>query len=99
MILEIAQIEVRPESEARFEAAVAEAAPLFSGSEGCRSFDLHRSVEFPSRYRLVVGWDSIDAHMVGFRGSPAFERWRALVSPYFAAPPQVEHVEKVLEGF
>lgn len=99
MLLEIAEIDVKPGSEAEFEAGVAAASPLFQASEGCRNLTLHRSVEFPSRYRLIVTWESLEAHTVGFRGSPAFDQWRALVSPYFAAPPRVEHVEKVFEGF
>ena len=99
MLLEIAEIEVKPGSEAQFEAGVAAAAPLFKGSAGCLGMSLHRSFEFPSRYRLIVRWESLEAHTVGFRQSPAFEQWRALVSPHFAAPPRVEHVEKVFEGF
>lgn len=99
MLLEIAEIEVKPGSEMEFEAAVAAATPLFKQSEGCLNMGLHRSIEFSSRYRLIVCWESLEAHTVGFRQSPAFDQWRALVSPHFAAPPKVEHVEKVFEGF
>ena len=99
MIFEIAQIEIRPDTEQAFEAAVAEARPLFQASPGCLSLKLMRSIEHPLRYRLVVGWETIEAHMVDFRQSPAFESWRALVAPYFAVPPAVEHVEEVYSGF
>ena len=57
MILEIAEIEVKPSTEAAFEAGVAAAAPLFRAANGCRGLELHRSVEFPGRYRLFVRWD------------------------------------------
>lgn len=99
MIREIAEIEVSAGHETAFEAAVAEAAPHFRAARGCRSFALDRSIEHPQRYRLVVGWDSVDDHMVHFRDSAGFQAWRSLVGPHFAGPPRVEHVESVIDGF
>lgn len=99
MIYEIAQIEVIPGSEEAFEQAVKEAAPVFQAAKGCRSLRIDRSIEHPSRYRLVVGWDSVEDHMVTFRESDNFQRWRTLAGPHFASPPQVEHVETVLSAF
>ncbi|MFG2545871.1 antibiotic biosynthesis monooxygenase family protein [Streptomyces sp. NPDC048594] len=95
MITEIAQIEVRPGQEQEFEDAVAKALPCFLAAEGCGGADLHRSVEHPSRYRLMVRWETVEHHTVTFRGSAGFARWRALAGPHFAAPPQVEHVYSV----
>ncbi len=99
MITEIAEIDVKPGAEAAFEAGVAAAAPLFEAAKGCLSFALTRSIEHPSRYRLLVGWASVEDHTEGFRASPAFAQWRALVGPHFAAPPRVEHVAEVLKAF
>ena len=99
MIHEIAEITVLPGHEADFEAAVAEAARHFQVARGCRSLTLNRSVEAPLTYRLVVGWDTVEDHMVHFRESEAFQAWRALAGPHFAGPPRVEHVETVLEAF
>jgi quinol monooxygenase YgiN len=96
MITEIAQIEVHPGHEQEFEAAVAQALPYFLAADGCDGVDLHRSVEHPSRYRLMVRWETVEHHTVTFRGSEGFAKWRALAGPYFAAPPQVEHVRSVL---
>ncbi len=98
-IREIAEIEVIAGQEATFEAAVAEAAPHFKGARGCRSFALDRSIEHPQRYRLIVGWDSVEDHMIHFRESPAFQIWRGLVGEHFAVPPRVEHVARVIDGF
>jgi heme-degrading monooxygenase HmoA len=53
MVLEIAQIDVKPGMEAEFEAGVAKAAPLFRRAKGCTAMVLQRSVERPSRYRLL----------------------------------------------
>ena len=96
MITEIAQIDVKPGSEKDFEAAVAKAGPLFLRAKGTKGVELHRSIENPSRYRLLVKWETLENHTVDFRGSADFAEWRALVGPYFAAPPEVEHTETVL---
>ncbi|MFF5161519.1 antibiotic biosynthesis monooxygenase family protein [Streptomyces sp. NPDC000348] len=96
MITEIAQIEIRPGQEQEFEEAVAKALPHFLAADGCDGVDLHRSLEHPSRYRLMVRWETVEHHTVTFRASEGFARWRALAGPYFAAPPQVEHVHSVL---
>jgi len=95
MVFEIAQIDVIQGSEAEFEAAVAKAKPLFLRSKGCQGLDLVRSVEKPCRYRLLVRWATVENHTVDFRNSPEFTEWRALASPFFAAPPEVEHAEPV----
>jgi heme-degrading monooxygenase HmoA len=96
MVLEIAQIDVKPGMEAEFEAGVAKAAPLFKRAKGCSSMALQKSVEKPSRYRLFVGWGTVENHTVDFRGSEDFQAWRGLVGQYFAAPPEVEHTETVV---
>jgi heme-degrading monooxygenase HmoA len=99
LILEIAQIDVKAGMENEFEDGVRKAAPLFKRARGCRSFKLERGIEKPERYRLVVGWDTIENHMVDFRESADFQEWRKLVGHCFAAPPQVEHVKAVVESW
>jgi heme-degrading monooxygenase HmoA len=99
MIYEVAEIEIKPGAEADFEAAVTQAAPHFKSAKGCRSLALQRGVEQPSIYRLIVGWDTVEDHMVTFRESDGFQAWRTLASPHFAAPPKVVHMSKVLTAF
>ncbi len=99
MILEIAQIDIRPGSEPEFEEAVQQAVPLFKRARGCRAMTLARSAEKPSRYRLFVQWETLENHMVDFRESADFQEWRSLVGSYFASPPDVEHVHETLRGF
>lgn len=99
MILEIAYISIREGSAEAFEQAIADAAIVFRQARGCRSFALSRVIEDPLQFRLLVGWDTVEDHMVSFRNSPAFAEWRALAGPFFAAPPRVEHFETVLQGF
>jgi heme-degrading monooxygenase HmoA len=99
MFLEIAEIEVKPGLEAEFEAGVAKAVPLFRRATGCFGVELQRSVEKPARYRLFVRWETVENHTVDFRGSADFQEWRKLVGHCFAAPPEVEHTERVAAGF
>jgi heme-degrading monooxygenase HmoA len=96
MITEIAQIDVKPGTEAEFEAAVIKAKAIFGRSKGFHGFELHRSIEKPQRYRLMVKWESVEAHTVGFRESENFTAWRALGGPYYASPPEIEHTETVV---
>lgn len=95
MIREIATITVDPAKADDFVAAVRAARPFFEAAEGFVSFALERVIERPGVFRLVVGWTSVDAHMVDFRASPGFQEWRRLASPFFVEPPEVVHVETV----
>ncbi|MBK4734952.1 antibiotic biosynthesis monooxygenase family protein [Noviherbaspirillum pedocola] len=99
MIFELAEIRVKAGSEQQFLVAVAEAAPLFQRARGCRSMRVQRSIEQPDMFTLVVGWDSVEDHMVHFRNSDDFQEWRRLAGPHFAEPPKVQHVSTVYEGF
>jgi heme-degrading monooxygenase HmoA len=99
MILEIAQIAVKAGMEDEFEAGVAAARPLFQRAKGCLSMELIRSIEFPSRYRLLVGWETLENHTVDFRGSDDFQSWRGLVSHCFDGAPEVEHAAQAIDGF
>lgn len=88
-VVEVAEIRVT--DPAGFEAAVAAARPYFLAAEGCLDLALHRMIEAPDTYRLLVKWRSVEDHTVTFRASEGFQKWRALASPYFAAPPSVTH--------
>ena len=76
MVTEIAQIDIKPGMEAEFESGVQKAAPLFKRAKGCRSMDLQRSIEKPARFRLFVGWETVENHTNDFRGSADFQEWR-----------------------
>jgi heme-degrading monooxygenase HmoA len=99
MIHEIATLTIKPGSEKDFEEAAARAVPLFQQAPGALSFRLDRTVENPSEYTLIVGWRTVEDHTEAFRNSPAFAKWRELVSPHFAAPPQVKHLQHSYTGF
>lgn len=98
MITEIAQITVLEGREQVFEAAVADAAPHFQAAKGYISLKLEKCLEQPRVYRLVVEWETLDNHMVDFRGSEGFSAWRALASPHFDGAPIVVHTETVFNA-
>jgi heme-degrading monooxygenase HmoA len=91
MVLEHALIDIRPGTGQAFEAALSEARRVIAASPGFVSLRLQRGVETEDRYLLLVEWETLDDHVVGFRGSDAFTAWRALIGPYFASPPEVVH--------
>jgi heme-degrading monooxygenase HmoA len=99
MITEIAQIDVKPGTEKDFEEAVAKARPLFLRAKGGKGFELHRSIEKPSRYRLFLTWETVENHTKDFYGSADWQEWRKLVAHTFDGPPVVEHVREVVKGF
>jgi heme-degrading monooxygenase HmoA len=96
MILEHAVVDIRAGQENAFEAAFAEAKTVLAAADGCRSISLRRGVEDPSRYLLLVEWDALDDHMVGFRESERFTQWRALIGPCFDGQPSVDHYEPTI---
>jgi heme-degrading monooxygenase HmoA len=98
MILEFAVISIAPAQKQAFETAFTEARKIISLMPGFISHQLQRCVETDGRYLLLVQWQTIEHHTRGFRESPQFQRWRALVGPFFAASPVVEHHELVSSG-
>ena len=92
MILEIADIRIAVGKNAEFEAALARAAlTVVSHARGYLRHELHKGIESPERYLLMIWWNTLEDHTVGFRQGPLFPEWRAVVGPFFAAPPAVEH--------
>ena len=92
MILEIADIRIRPGTQTEFDLAIVRGVQTaIAPSKGFRGYKINRGVESPERYVLMIFWDTLENHTLDFRGSPAFGEWRAIVGPYFAQPPQVEH--------
>jgi len=95
MILEHALLTVRPDSHDEFEAAITRAREVIAAAPGFRSFALHRGVEAPDRYLLLVGWATLEDHTTGFRESPAFAEWRSHIGPFFDGQPEVDHYDPV----
>ncbi|MBL8318652.1 MAG: antibiotic biosynthesis monooxygenase [Burkholderiaceae bacterium] len=92
MILEIADIRIAAGKQAEFDEAIQRGiATVISQAKGFRGYKVNKGIESPERYVLQIFWDTLEDHTVHFRGGPLFPQWRAIVGPYFAQPPQVEH--------
>ena len=95
MILEVATLDVRPGQEADFEVAFREALAIISSMPGCVSHELLRCLERGSRYVLLVNWETLEHHTIGFRQSAEYQRWKALLHHFYDPFPTVEHYRKV----
>ena len=93
MILESAVLDVKAGRAGEFEASFREAQEIIASMPGYRGHELLRCLETESRYLLLVRWDTLEHHTQGFRGSPQYQRWKALLHDYYAPFPSVEHYE------
>jgi heme-degrading monooxygenase HmoA len=92
VILEVADIRIRAGEQAAFDEAIQRGlTSVISRAQGFRGWKVNKGIESPERYLLTIFWDTLEDHTVGFRGGPLFTEWRAIVGPFFAQPPQVEH--------
>jgi heme-degrading monooxygenase HmoA len=99
MILEVADITIAAGQQAEFDAAIQRAVEtVASKAQGFRGYKVNRGVESPERYLLMIYWDTLEDHTVGFRQGPLFPQWRAIVGPFFSQPPAVEHFTLVAKS-
>lgn len=96
MILEVAILNIREHTRDAFEAAFLEASPIIASMPGYRSHELRRCLESPTRYLLLVQWNRLEDHTIGFRQSPEYQQWRALLHSFYDPFPTVEHYEESL---
>lgn len=95
MILEVAPLRIRSGRANEFEASFRQAQSIIATAPGYISHELRRCVERENEYLLLVQWESIEAHEVDFRGSPAYAQWKALLHHYYEPFPTVLHYESV----
>ena len=94
MILELADIRIHPGQQAAFDEAIQRGvATVISKAKGFQGYKVNKGIENPERYILQIFWDTLENHTIDFRESAAFADWRAIVGPFFAGPPNVEHFE------
>jgi len=98
MILEVAILDVIPAQEKDFESAFAKASSIISGMPGYLSHQLQRCVEKSNRYILLVKWETLEDHTVGFRGSEPYQEWKKLLHHLYDPFPVVEHYELIFEN-
>jgi heme-degrading monooxygenase HmoA len=95
MVLEVALIDITPGQELDFAATYAQAKSILATTPGLRSVRMTQGIETPSRFVLLVEWDTVEAHSENFRATERFGQWRGMIGPYFANPPHVEHFNDI----
>lgn len=96
MILEVAILNVKAGQQAEFEAAFATASPIIASMKGYRRHELRRCLEIMNQYVLLVEWETLENHTVGFRGSEQYQEWRRLLHHFYDPFPTVEHYEAII---
>jgi heme-degrading monooxygenase HmoA len=92
MILELADIRIQPGQQGAFEEAIQRGVnEVISRAKGFQGYKVNKGIESPERYVLQIFWETLENHTVDFRQSSAFADWRAIVGPFFAVAPIVEH--------
>jgi heme-degrading monooxygenase HmoA len=95
MILELALLNVRPGETVAFERAFARAQAIISSMPGYAGHQLQRCLESPSKYALLVQWQKLEDHTIGFRQSSQYQEWKSLLHHFYHPFPTVEHYELV----
>ncbi|WP_295616365.1 antibiotic biosynthesis monooxygenase [Chamaesiphon sp. GL140_3_metabinner_50] len=98
MILEVAILNIRWGLTTEFEAAFKTASLIIASMPGYISHELQHCVERSHRYILLVRWHTIENHTIGFRQSPEYQEWKALLHHFYDPFPTVEHYLNVSSG-
>ncbi|MBD0385033.1 MAG: antibiotic biosynthesis monooxygenase [Nostoc sp. C3-bin3] len=95
MIIEAVMLPVKPGLESDFEDSFKKASKIISSMDGYLSHELHRCIEDQSKYLLLVRWETLESHTVGFRSSAKYQEWKKLLHHFYEPFPTVEHFEEV----
>ena len=98
MILEVAILDVKLNQEQEFENAFNEAQKIISSIQGYVSHQLQKCIEKNNRYILLVNWETLESHTIGFRESEEYQEWRALLHHFYEPFPEVEHYETIFKS-
>lgn len=97
-VLEVAILDIVPGEEHAFESSFAKAQSIIAAMPGYREHELQRCMEVSNRYILLVRWQTLEDHTVGFRGSPEYQEWKALLHHFYDPFPVVQHYEPFHAG-
>ncbi len=96
MILEAFVCQIKAGQETEFETALRDALPLINGMRGFISLELQRCIEIVGQYIILIHWETLENHTVGFRGSPEYQEWRARLHHFYDPMPTVQHYESII---
>lgn len=95
MILEAVILDVISGKEREFESAFSEASNIIASMVGYSSHQLQHCLEKENRYLLLVRWETLEAHTIGFRGSSEYQEWKKRLHHFYDPFPTVEHYKLI----
>ena len=95
MILEVAILDVIPTETVPFERDFKTASKIISSMKGYISHELQNCIENSARYILLVKWETLEDHTVGFRQSQEYQQWKSSLHTYYDPFPTVEHYRSI----
>lgn len=95
MLLEVVILNIKTDLDNDFESSFNKASSIISSVNGYLSHELHKCLEVEGKYLLLIKWETLEAHTVGFRSSPEYQEWKKLLHHFYEPFPTVEHFEKV----
>ncbi len=91
MILEVAILHIKSGLSSQFEIAFKTAENIISSMKGYQSHQLKKCIEEKDKYILLVNWDTLKDHEIGFRTSIKYQEWKALLHHFYEPFPIVQH--------
>ncbi len=91
----MAILQVRQKQTGSFEEAFSRAQQLLKQRKGYLGHELHKGIEYPDRYLLIIRWETLEDHTEGFRGSPQYQQWKAMLHHFYEPFPEVVHFNKI----
>jgi heme-degrading monooxygenase HmoA len=91
MILEVAILKIKQGLSKEFESAFSKAETIISSMSGYISHQLKKCIEEDGKYILLVNWETIEDHEIGFRQSQEYQNWKQQLHHYYQPFPTVEH--------
>lgn len=98
MILEAVLLQVKPNQSADFEADFQKASAIIATSSGYIEHELQKCIEVENKYLLMIKWETLEDHTVGFRSSEKFQEWKKLLHHYYEPAPTVEHFNQIYKN-
>ncbi len=95
MILEAVILNIKLGFEHDFERAFWEASSIISSMKGYLSHEIYHCQEVEGKYLLLVRWETLEAHTIGFRESPEYQVWKKLLHHFYEPLPTVEHFKLI----
>jgi quinol monooxygenase YgiN len=93
VIVEYTRYKIEEKRRSAFEQDYRKAGESLAASTHCLAYELSRCTEAPEHYTLRIEWDSAEGHLKGFRSSPEFKAFFALVQPYVKDIEEMRHYQ------